>query len=117
MQANDWIIKLLHSRDILLPDNRPLYQYQLSNNEFESLKQTLKLSAILGIQHVFKGIKHWDAAFVLYAAEWWRREYDGSSRKWENIFASFGTDVKELNTLQRNFLIEKGLSYVNIQRP
>ncbi len=111
MQANDWIIKLLHSRDISHPDKRPLYQYQLSNNEFESLKQTLELSAMLGIQHIFKGIKRWDAAFVLYAAEWWRREYDGSSWKWENIFASFGADVKELITPQRNLLIEKGLSY------
>ena len=111
MQANDWIIKLLHARDISLPDNRLLYQYQLSHDEFECLKQTLKVSAMLGVQHIFKDIKHWDAAFVLYAAEWWRREYDGSSWKWENIFASFGGDVKELNTSQRNILIEKGLSY------
>ena len=111
MQVKDWITQFLQARDIPRPDQKPLYQYRVTDEEFESLKQTLKLSAMLGVQHIFKGIKHWDAAFVLYAAEWWRREYDGSSWRWDNIFASFGADVRELNTSQRNLLVEKGLSY------
>lgn len=115
MQANQWIEQFLDRRGLsyedVCQDTKPLYQYRVTDDEFESLKQTLKLSASLGVQHIFKGLKLWDAAFVLYGAEWWRREYDGSSWKWENIFTSFGADVRELNTSQRNLLVEKGLSY------
>lgn len=115
MQAKQWIEHFLENRGLTYNDicqnTKPLYQYRVTDDEFEFLKQTLKLSAHLGVQHIFKGLQLWDAAFVLYAAEWWRREYDGSSWKWENIFASFDADVKELSTSQRNLLVEKGLSY------
>ena len=115
MKPRQWIDEFLQKRNLAYEDigleKRPIYQFRITDEEFESLNKTLKLSSLLGLQHVFKDIMHWDAIFVVYAAEWWRREYDGSSWKWENIFASFNADVKELNTAQRNFMIEKGLNY------
>lgn len=115
MKPRQWIDEFLQKRNLAYEDialeKRPIYQFRITDEEFESLNKTLKLSSLLGLQHIFKDVMHWDAIFVVYAAEWWRREYDGSSWKWENIFASFNADVNELNTAQRNLMIEKGLNY------
>jgi hypothetical protein len=77
------------------------------DNEYQTLRETLKTSDVASIT-ILSG---WNAAFVLYAAEWWRREYDGHSWRWEGIFQSFDADVQKLSTEQRNQLIEKGLQY------
>jgi len=115
MQPKQWIDVFLNTRqlryDALCSSAIPLYQYALTDDEFLSLKKTLRTSMFLGIQEVFSAIKHWDALFVLYTAEWWRREHDGSAWAWEPVFASFKGDVSELSVNQRNMLVERGLSY------
>jgi hypothetical protein len=60
---------------------------------------------------VSKQLPRWDAAFVIYAAEWWRRKYDGSSWSWNKVFASFDADYQELNTFTRNHMVETGLRF------
>ncbi len=102
MQVKDWITKTLSRHNIPDPDQRPLHQYRIDDAEFESLKSAIKLSILFGLGTVSKQIPRWNAAFVIYAAEWWRREYDGSAWSWENVFASFGADVKDLSSTQRN---------------
>jgi len=115
MRPKQWIDEFLQKRNLsyekICQKPLSLYQYQLTDDEFNSLKESLKTSALLGIENIFKNVRFWDAVFVLYAAEWWRREYDGGSWKWEGVFSSFNADVNELNTPQRNLLIEKGLRY------
>lgn len=88
-----WLKQFLESRGYTSPDDHPLYRYRMSDDNFKSLKITLKTSAMLGVANL-TSVTGWNAAFVIYAAEWWRREYDGSSWKWENLFASFGADVQ-----------------------
>ncbi len=105
-----WLKQFLESKDHTKPDDHPLYRYRMGNDDFESLKITLKTSAMLGVANLIN-VTGWNAAFVIYAAEWWRREYDGSSWKWENLFKSFGADVNELSTTQRNLIVETGLRY------
>jgi len=115
MTPTQWKDNFLQSRGLSYENISsgavPIYQFHITDEEFANLKEVLKLSSILGMNEVFNKVKFWDAIFVVYAAEWWRREYDGKSWKWESIFNSFGADVVDLNTLQRNILVEKGLSF------
>lgn len=103
MQTKDWLNTLLNRFNLTSPDQRPLYQYRITDEEFETLKKTLQTSSCLGLSN-------WNAAFVIYAAEWWRREYKGGAWRWEDIFQSFGA-TQEFSTTQRNLLVETGLQY------
>lgn len=111
MQPKKWITEFLYRHNFSHPDKRPLYQYRITDVEFESLRQVMKLSARLGLSLVSKQLPRWDAAFVIYAAEWWRREYDGSLWSWNKIFASFDADYQDLNTFTRNHMVETGLRF------
>lgn len=110
MLPRDWLNQFYVSRQITGSDKRPLYRYRINDTEFESLKSSLKTTALFGIENILK-TAGWNAAFVIYSAEWWRREYDGSSWSWDQIFASFNADVKVLSTGRRNLLVETGLRY------
>lgn len=111
MHPKNWITEFLGRHNYSKPDGRLLYQYRLTDQEFESLKQVMTLSSMLGVTMVAKELPRWDAAFVLYAAEWWRREYDGSSWSWAKIFDSFKADYQEMNTFTRNHMVETGLGF------
>lgn len=109
MQINERLLHLLKRLELSRPDQRPLYQYRVTDEEFQEIGNTLKISNYLGLKNVSN--QYWNAAFVIYAAEWWRREYDGSSWRWENIFQSFGATAKDLTTQQRNQIVKTGLQY------
>lgn len=110
MLPKNWLTEFLSSRNIPTTDARPLYRYRMNDDEFVSLKSALSTTALFGIDNIHK-TAGWNAAFVIYASEWWRREYDGSSWSWEKLFASFNADVKVLSTGRRNVLVETGLRY------
>ncbi|WP_411726865.1 STY4851/ECs_5259 family protein [Methyloglobulus sp.] len=110
MLPKDWLKQFLASRHIASPDGRPLYRYRLGDSEFEALKSALKTSALFGVANITE-VTGWNDAFVIYAAEWWRRDYDGSSWSWGKVFSSFGADAKALTPTRRNLLVESGLRY------
>ncbi len=107
MRAIDWTKQLLGRHGLERPDGRPLYQYRITDAEFESLTELLKLSSLMGIENISK-IFAWDQCFVFYASEWWRRYYKGTWG-WDGIFNAIGIDYSELNVNKRNDLIEMGL--------
>ncbi len=107
MSPSEWICTILQRHGIEKPDGRPLYQYRLNEKEFDELDSLLRLSTHLGINNIFKML-FWDAAFVMYVAEWWRRYYKGVWG-WEGVFDSIGINYKELGVAHRNMLIESGL--------
>ena len=110
MLPKDWLKQFLTSRQISRSDEQPLYRYRLSDSDFETLKTALKTSALFGVANITE-VSGWNAAFVIYAAEWWRREYDGSSWSWKKVFSSFGADARELKIARRNLVVESGLRY------
>jgi len=110
MLPKDWLKQFLASRHTNAPDGQPLYRYRLSESDFETLKSSLKTSALFGVANITE-VSGWNAAFVIYAAEWWRREYDGSSWSWKKVFSSFGADAKALSTARRSLVVESGLRY------
>jgi len=107
MRPTEWVTSLLDRHDLKKPDGRPLFQYRISDSEFSELTDLLKLSTIMGVKNIRKML-FWDAVFVIYASEWWRRYYNGQWG-WDGIFDSLGIDLDELSVGKRNILIETGL--------
>ncbi len=73
--------EFLHSRGLQKPDGRPLYRYRCVDDEFQRL------------QDILRGSRSRDpmrepclsAVFCMFGAEWWRRNYDGGTWKWDPI--------------------------------
>lgn len=107
MRPLEWFSSLLARHDLQKPDGRPLYQYRMSDEEYNSLHNLLKLSSMFGIKNISKML-NWDAVFVIYAADWWRRHYQGNWG-WEEVFSSIGLNYQDLSVARRNDLIELGL--------
>lgn len=103
----EWVNALLQRHGLEKPDGRPLYQYRLSDQEFSELTSLLKLSAQLGAENITRMLS-WDAAFVMYCAEWWRRYYTGQWG-WDGVFDSIGINYQELSTGKRNSMVESGI--------
>ena len=86
--VDQWLRQFLHKRGLECPDERALYAYRCSEQEFSSLAGALQVSGPSG------GIGDSDTAviraFVLYAAEWWQRKYDGRQWAWDPILCSVG---------------------------
>ncbi len=79
-------------------DGRALYKYRTSETEFAALKRVLKTHA----EH-----RLWNKLFVLYAAEWWRRYFDGGHWAWQPIFDSLNIEKPAFN--QQTMMIKEGL--------
>ena len=109
MRPVEWTTNVLAKRGLSKPDSRPLYQYRFNDEEYAGLTEMLKLSAQLGINNLTR-ILAWDAALVMYATEWWRREYSGAWG-WDGVFGSLGINYTELSVNRRNELVETGLRF------
>jgi len=110
---HDWKRALLHRRNLDRPDGRPLYRYRLSNEEFDELEALLsKWLAMVASRHDLADIARlsgFPALFVLYAAESWRRRYNGSHWSWEPILKAVGANPVQWSQAQRSACIERGL--------
>lgn len=109
----DWKRKLLMARGLAAPDRRSLYLYRLSEDEFTELGRLLEvwLGRLLGrfsLANLTK-LSGFSSLFVLYAAEWWRRRFDGSHWSWEPILRSIGANPEEWNQAQRSEFVRVGL--------
>jgi hypothetical protein len=109
MRPVEWTTNVIAKRGLSKPDGRPLYQYRFDDEEYAALAEMLKLSAQLGINNLTKMLS-WNAALVMYATEWWRREYSGAWG-WDGIFGSLGINYAELSVNRRNELVETGLRF------
>lgn len=97
----------------------PLYTYRISTAEFSELENGLVefLSAKLKyyrLGDIVKACEWFPSLFVLYAAEWWRREYDGSGWSWDPIMNRLGAETQSWNPTQRSACVEQGLAEWNI---
>ena len=81
----DWPANLLRSVNIETPDGRPLYAYRCPNESFDELCDLL---TGWNPRDSFGG-----RAFAVYAAEWWRRHFDGGPWAWQPLLNSIRCDV------------------------
>ena len=79
-----WVEEFLRDRKLEHPDGRALYAYRCTAVEFSSLAEALSHTVS------YDGASPAIRAFVLYAAEWWQRRYDGRHWAWEPLLASIG---------------------------
>jgi hypothetical protein len=82
---NQWISDFLFQRGLQEPDGRPLFAYKTSSEEFESLRQLLQ--NLPAGQHTST---RYPQAWLLFAAEWWKREYPGGAWRWGPLCEAAG---------------------------
>lgn len=80
-----WISDFLSKRGLQEPDGRPLFAYKTSSEEFEALRQLLQ--NLPGGQQITPS---YPQAWLLFAAEWWKREYSGGAWRWGPLCETAG---------------------------
>lgn len=96
---------VLSARRLNRADGRPLYCYRLTITEWERLRRHLQqLTRTKAIEHADER----DAgAFAIYAAEWFRREFEGGAYRWEELLKSIGGLTPEITAS----LAQRGLKW------
>lgn len=107
-----WLVSFLKSRQLERPDGRWLYAYQATEPEFQQLVDALR-ARLLGRRpyDARRGSFAFDAAFVLYAAEWWRRNFSGSHWTWAPILEGLGLESDAWPQVDRQAAVVEGLRY------
>lgn len=105
-----WFQSFLERRELTRPDGRMLFSYRTTNDEYATLRGLLgeTLAALRGAPWTLRTSREC-ACFVLYAAEWWRREYSGGPWRWKHILDSIGRQPYRLDVLERTTAVEVGL--------
>lgn len=85
MLLDQWISDFLSQRGMQKPDKRPLFAYKTSSKEFESLRLLL-----LNLPAGQYASTYYPQAWLLFAAEWWKREYPGGAWRWGPLCESAG---------------------------
>lgn len=104
ISAHDCLRTIFIQRELSHPTGQPLFTYQLSESEYKHLRTSLKTKFLP--KRLYED-RHWCAAFCLFSAEWYRREYQGGW-SWSGISRSLEF---ELDANQRSKVIKTGFNY------
>ncbi len=97
---HEFLRDFLQKRNMPYPNGMMLYAYQMNKAEYEDLRNKLKYCCQYhSLVDLLKN-KYFSRCFVLYASEWWKREYKGGAWSWDPIFSSISND--ELKIYQSN---------------
>ena len=99
--CTEFLNQFLVKRKLTRVTGKSLYTYKTSRAEYETLKTLLTQAP---------PAESTSACFVLYAAEWWRRNYSGGHWEWEPIFTEINRPGWGLPS-QRAQLMNAGCSY------
>lgn len=104
-----WIQSFLRRRDLIRVDGRMLFSYKTTRDEYIHLRG-LFADALVALDGATWSLRSREecACFVLYAAEWWRREYAGDLWRWTTILDSIGP-AYHLDAVERTTAVEVGL--------
>lgn len=81
----EYFINLLQNRNLLRHNGKKLWEYALTDKEYEELISVLQ------------NTREWNLAprdATLYYAEWWRRNYNGGKPSKESVFESIGGNIQ-----------------------
>lgn len=110
--AENWLTKFLQDRGLTRANGQMLFRYRSSEAEYRQLQSLLNVR--------FGAVRHWSfhfdsefeaALFVLFAAEWWRREYDGGAWRWSSILEALDASNSQLDPQERSYGVELGLNF------
>lgn len=87
-----------------------LFRYRATQEEYQELKEIFSASftSLNGAPWRYESSSE-SALFVLYASEWWRREYEGGAWRWTSIFQSLTSGSWRVDPLDRTAVVELGL--------
>ncbi|EEA03716.1 conserved hypothetical protein [Burkholderia sp. H160] len=102
-----WLTEFLFIRDIFRePPGLPLYRYQVTPGEYHELERMLRDHRMHAV-HPTYGLS-WAAAFCLFVAESFRREYDAKDGGW--VWARFENRLDcKFTPQQHGELVRQGL--------
>lgn len=120
MKFIDWKNNFLSKNSRNELKGAPLYAYKVTSEEFLDLNACIKENIkkyleYFDTNHIFVSSTEFPQLFVLYAAIWWQREYDGSGMAWEPIFKSIGLNSSDLNSNTRSEFIKSGFHQWNLK--
>jgi hypothetical protein len=106
----DWYRGFLAKRGLERSNGKMLFRYRTTAVEYLSLRELLcrRLTALGGLPWKFTSSAEC-ALFVLYSAEWWRREYTGGAWRWTRIIESLTTGSYNIDAYERTDAVERGL--------
>lgn len=102
MRPRDWISEFLSKRRLEKPSGKPMYSYKITTLEYKELIEILRMSR----EYSYR----WDACFILFACEWWRRNYDGGHWTWEPMLDLIDKEM-ELEVPYRYEVVSDGFKY------
>ncbi|MBR8842151.1 STY4851/ECs_5259 family protein [Pseudoalteromonas sp. JC3] len=101
----NWLSNFLKKRNLPCPNGNPLFSYHMTVDEYNVLKKLVKLfkpkTSINRLKH-----KDWSACFVIWCAEWYRRDCCVQSWEWQPLWDELNF---ELEPFQRAEVISLGL--------
>lgn len=101
LPSTDFLKQFLTTRQLTWPTGKPLYTYKTSRTEYEQLRTLLVRAPLTDTT---------SACFILFAAEWWRRNYGSGHWEWNPIFEAIQRPEWS-NHSQRNQLMTSGCRY------
>ena len=105
----DWIRDFRAARGLSRPTGEMLFRYRATRSDYLGLRALFarKLEILNGQAWTFSSGAEC-ACFVLYASEWWRREYAGGPWRWMRILESIWP-IFRLDVAERTYAVERGL--------
>lgn len=89
----EYLQSFLAKRNLQHPNGEMLYVYQMNKQEYNDLQAVLINNCKNhSICDLLKN-DNFSRLFVLYAADWWKREYDGGVWSWDPIFSSITDEI------------------------
>lgn len=89
---DQWLNAFLAVRGLDAPDGRPLYAYRCDPAEFEELQGHVAASSISDEWSPRSFGPLTSQAFCLWTAEWWRRNHEGGTWRWEDMLTAIGAE-------------------------
>ena len=76
-----WLSNFIRKRRLVNPDRRPLWRYRITSQELEEAGDLLRRRVARDDLDSSSSAQ----LFVLFAAEYWRRHYDGKEWRWDVV--------------------------------
>ena len=119
MKFLDWKNSFLSKNSRQELKGVPLYAYKVTSEEYLELKECMKDNIKKYLEYfdtnqIFVSSTEFPQLFVMYAAMWWQREYDGSGMTWDPIFKSIGLRSADLSSNIRSDLVKLGFQKWNL---
>jgi len=91
-----WLTSFLEARGLTQPNGLPLFTYKATADEYRQLAELLSKTPLVETQSA-----RYFQAWLLFAAEWWKREYAGGAWRWAPVFEALQRPVPDYAQVQR----------------